>query len=59
MVRRRVSAVSNHEATLRLHPSKRGQDAAPRDEGNIRLVDNMADTGNIVVLSPLPACGER
>src|SRR5215469_16201163 len=31
MVRRRASAVSNHEA--RLHPSRRGEDAAPQDEG--------------------------
>jgi hypothetical protein len=32
MVRRRVSAVSNHEATVRPHPSRRGEDAAPQDE---------------------------
>jgi DNA-binding transcriptional LysR family regulator len=31
MVRRRFSAVSNHEAPLR-HPSRRGQVAAPQDE---------------------------
>src|SRR5437667_7615563 len=45
MVRRRSCAVSNHEATMGLHPSRRGQwvrakrgpminsDAAPQDEG--------------------------
>jgi hypothetical protein len=31
MVRRRVSAVSNHEATIGPHPSRRGEDAAPQD----------------------------
>src|SRR4051812_34813388 len=26
-------AVSNHEITIRVHPSRRGQEAAPQDEG--------------------------
>src|SRR5258707_15285548 len=33
MVRRRSCAVSNHEATMGRHPSRRGEDAAPQDEG--------------------------
>ena len=33
MVRRRVSAVSNHEARWWPHPSRRDEDAAPQDEG--------------------------
>src|SRR5260370_652533 len=33
MVRRRTCAVSNHEATMRPHPSRRGEDTAPQDEG--------------------------
>src|SRR6186997_3294714 len=33
MVRRRSCAVSNHEATMRPHPSRRGESAAPQDEG--------------------------
>jgi hypothetical protein len=34
MVRRRARAVSNHEAPVAdLHPSRRGEDAAPQDEG--------------------------
>ena len=27
------AAVSNHEATMPPHPSRRGEDAAPQDEG--------------------------
>src|SRR5258708_34801693 len=37
MVRRRASAVSNHEAGLWPHPSSRGEDAAPLDEQRIPL----------------------
>jgi len=33
MVRRRYCAISNHEATVRPHPSRRGEDAAAQDEG--------------------------
>jgi uncharacterized membrane protein YfcA len=32
MVRRRSCAVSNHEANVRIHPSRRGQEAAPQDQ---------------------------
>src|SRR5439155_17398019 len=53
MVRRRASAVSNHEATMRAHPSRRGEDAAPQDEGEIGLADTMTVVGNIAFhLSP-------
>jgi hypothetical protein len=38
MVRRRVSAVSNHEATASSHPSRRGEDAAPQDEERDRKI---------------------
>src|SRR5437879_10144427 len=46
MVRRRASAVSNQEATMRAHPSRRGEDAAPQDEGEFELADTMTIVGN-------------
>src|SRR6267154_976131 len=40
MVRRRTCAVSNHE-TLSLHPSRRGEDAAPQDEVSAVSFDHL------------------
>src|SRR5438132_5745554 len=44
MVRRRASAVSNHEAPISpaAHPSRRGLAAAPRDEGSKWLLRHLA-----------------
>jgi len=49
MVRRRPCAVSNHEENSCLHPSRRGEDAAPQDEEKCRAISIQNKPALIIV----------